>query len=97
MTMMTEQQREDLPKIIASVAWMIPSLTLKTGWAYLKMKKRAQKISKGVERSMVDNGVPPETARKLADEFAEGISVHKWIQAMDIPGFSGRGEKPTGK
>ncbi len=94
---MNEQDREDLPKIVASVAWMIPSLTLRTGWAYLKMKKRAQQVSKGVERSMVSNGVPPEMARKLADEFAEGISVHNWIRSMAIPGLSGRGEKPSGK
>jgi hypothetical protein len=93
---MTERN-DDLPKIIASVALMIPSLTLRTGWAYLRMKKRAQKVSKGVERSMVSNGIPPETARKLADELEEDVSVHRWIKSMDFPGFSGWGEKRAGK
>ncbi len=91
------EQKEDLPKIIASVAWMVPSLTLRTGWAYLKMKKKAQRISKTVERSMVDNGIPPEVARQLADQFAEDVSIHKMIKSMDIPGFRNWGEEPTGK
>lgn len=91
------EQKEDLPKIVASVAWMIPSLTLRTGWAYLKMKKKTQKTSKRVEMSMVDNGIPPEIARQLANQFAEDVSVHKWIKSMDIPGLRNWGEKPSGK
>jgi hypothetical protein len=94
---MMSEQKEDLPKIIASVAWMVPSLTLRTGWAYLKMKKKAQKASKNVERSMVDNGIPPEIARQLADQFAAEVSVHNWIKSMDIPGLRNWGEKWTGK
>jgi hypothetical protein len=67
--------KEDLPKIVASITMLIPSLTFRTGWAYLKMKKQAQRTSKGFEKSMVVNGIPPEMARKLAGEFGEGLSV----------------------
>jgi len=91
------EQKEDLPKILASVAWMVPTLALRTGWAYLKMKKKAQKTTKWVERSMVDNGIPSEIARQLADQFAEDMSVHNWMKSMDIPMFRNWGEKPPGK
>jgi hypothetical protein len=69
------KENEDLPKIVASITMMIPSLTLRTGWAYLRMKKQAQKISKGLEKSMIDNGLPPEMARELAGEFGDDMSI----------------------
>jgi hypothetical protein len=69
------KENEELPRIVASITMMIPSLTLRTGWAYLRMKKQAQKISKELEKSMIDNGLPPEMARELAGEFGEGMSI----------------------
>jgi hypothetical protein len=78
-TKMTEPDK-DLPKIIASIGWMIPSLTIKTGWAYLRMKKKAQKSSKEIRRVMVNNGVPPEVARELASDFGEELSLTKMMR-----------------
>ena len=69
------KNKEDLPKIVASITMLIPSLAFRTGWAYLKMKKQAQRTSKGIEKSMVLNGVPPGMAHELAGEFGEGLSI----------------------
>jgi len=91
------ESQEDLPKMIAAIALMIPGLTLKTGWAYLRMRKRAQKVSKVVEQGMISNGMPPHMARQLAGEFANDVSIHTWIRSMNIPGFRSGGEKPAGK
>ncbi len=82
---MTNDTEQDLPKAIAGIMVTLPSLTLRTGWAYLKMKKRAQKMSKVIERKMVSEGMPEEMAGRLADEFASGISVHRWMREMNLP------------
>jgi len=72
---MMSENKEDLPRIIASIGWMIPSLTVKSGWAYLRMKKRAQRTTKELMKSMVDNGIPPEMAKELASDFGEDLSI----------------------
>jgi hypothetical protein len=69
-----KKENEDLPTIAASILMMAPNLA-RGGWAYLKMKKRAQRSSKALERSMVYNGLPPEIARDLAGEFGEVMSI----------------------
>jgi hypothetical protein len=71
---------QDLPKIIASIGWMIPSLTIRTGWAYLRMKKRAQRSSNEMRRVMESNGVPPEMAKELASNFGEELSLTKMMR-----------------
>ncbi len=71
---------QDLPKIVASIGWMIPSLTFKTGWAYLKMKKQAQRSSKTLQNVMVSNGIPPEMAKELASNFGEDLSLTKMMR-----------------
>ena len=72
---MMYDKEQDLPKIVASIGWMIPSLTIKTGWAYLRMKKRAQKSSKSLEKSMVENGMPPAMAKELASKYGDDLSI----------------------
>jgi hypothetical protein len=74
------ERDQDLPKIIASIGWMIPSLTIRTGWAYLRMKKKAQRSSKEIQRVMVSNGIPPEMAKELASDFGEELSLTKMVK-----------------
>lgn len=76
---------EDLPKIVASVIATIPPLVLRTGAAYLKMRKRAQRASKRMEQELVSGGIPAEYAERLATQFATDLSVRRMIQSMDVP------------
>ena len=86
--LMTEKDiREDLPMIMASVMYSVPSLVLRTGWAYLRMKKRAQRASKSIEREFVSGGIPPEYAEKLAAQYAKDLSIRKMMREMDISFF----------
>lgn len=73
--MQMKEGYEDLPKIVAYIMVKSPGGILKTGRAYLRMKKRAQKTSKGLEKSMVDNGLPPEMARQLASAYGADLSI----------------------
>jgi len=94
---MTEEKIDDLPRIMAAVMAAVPSLVLKTGWAYLMMKKRAQKASKMLERELVSSGIPAEYAGKLADQFASEVSIRKIIKTIDMPFGGARQEQSLEK
>lgn len=79
------ESQEDIPKIVASVMVMVPSLTLKTGWAYLKTKRRLRSNAKLVRKTLVDSGVPLEHAKMLAMGYEEELSLRNLIHS-----FSGR-------
>jgi len=83
---MTEDTNsEDLPKIVASVMVMVPPIVFKTGWAFLKMRRRAHKVSRQLERQMVANGIPSEYAGRLAEQFETDLSIRKIVREMDVP------------
>jgi len=88
--MTDNETSRDLPKIMASVMATVPTLVFRTGWAYLRMKKRAQKASKQIEREFVSGGIPPEYAEKLAEQYASDLSVRKMMRGVDIPFFDAR-------
>jgi hypothetical protein len=83
--MVENESSEDLPKIVASVVATIPPLVFRTGWAYLRMKKRAQRMSKQLEREFVSNGIPPEYAERLAEQYATELSIRRIFRKMEIP------------
>lgn len=88
--MTDKESSEDIPKIVASVMSAVPTLVIRTGWAYLRMKKRAQKASKEIEREFVANGIPPKFAEKLAEQYASELSIRKMMGQMDIPFFDSK-------
>ncbi len=76
---------EDLPKVVASVMVMVPQLAIKTGWAYLKMRKRAHKMSRQLEQQFVAGGIPSEYAAKLAEQFGDDLSFRRIVRDMNVP------------
>jgi hypothetical protein len=83
---MTDKEgSQDLPTIVASVMVTIPPLVFRTGWAYLRMRKHAQKASKKLELEFVSNGIPPEYAERLAEQYATDLSIKTMIRQMDLP------------
>lgn len=76
---------QDLPTIVASVMVTIPNLVFRTGWAYLRMKKRAQKVSRQLERQFVSGGIPSEYAEKLAGQFETDLSIRRMFTGMGFP------------
>jgi len=83
--MTDKQSSEDLPTIVASVMVTIPPLVFRTGWAYLRMRKRAHKISRKLELEFVSSGIPPEYAERLAEQYAADLSIRSILQRMDVP------------
>jgi hypothetical protein len=74
------EQEDDLPKTVAVIMLTIPSLVIRTGFVYLRTKRRARKGAKRAMKGMIESGIPPELARRLADEYEAQISVRNIIR-----------------
>jgi len=77
---------------ILTVATHVPVLVIKLGITFLRAKRQANKSVKGFYKEMVRNGIPPQEARKLADEYTSTVSLRYWFRTMG--GFSSWRDKP---
>lgn len=78
---------EDRVKTFATVMATAPKLVVDVGWSFLKLKRRAKKCSLRMRSQLVEEGIPRELARRLADDYAGEFSVRKLISDLDIPGL----------
>ena len=77
---------------VLTVAAYMPSIAIRVGLSYLRMKRRANKAAKRFYRELVRNGVPPGDARKLADEYIAALSLRHWARTIggdDLPFVGG--------
>ena len=65
--------------VVYAVA-MVPTLLWHLGWAYLRMRRRANREGRHFYRALVRQGVPREMARDLADEYSSSISLTAFIR-----------------
>ncbi len=79
---MTMTDREDMPKVIATIMWTSPGLALRSGFAYLRMRKRAQRSSQHFMEGLIRGGMPPEVARQLSDKYAVDLSIKRFIGGL---------------
>jgi hypothetical protein len=78
--MKTMSEREDdLPKLVAAITLTIPKIALGTGFAFLRMKRKARKSAKLFEKGLVSSGLSPEIAHELALNYETDISIRKMI------------------
>jgi|GEM_PF-1547208 len=63
---MRTEGEDDKVKLFASVVAYAPGLVLRTGVAFLRMKRRMRKTSRSFEKGLLSRGMPPELARRLA-------------------------------
>ncbi|MCU0852017.1 MAG: hypothetical protein MUC90_01990 [Thermoplasmata archaeon] len=71
---------EDIPKLVASIMVAVPGLTLKSGFAYLRLRRKAHDSSKAMMNSMISEGIPEEYARKLSETYAADMSIKRFIR-----------------
>ena len=81
---MTDRE-DDLPKRVAVVMVAIPGMVLKTGFVYLRTKRRARRAARGVMKGMVKNGVPREIAKELSFQYDDGLRVRTFVRTF-MPG-----------
>ncbi|MBU0623510.1 MAG: hypothetical protein KJ672_01555 [Candidatus Thermoplasmatota archaeon] len=81
MKMMSEHEG-DLPKLVADIAVTLPKIALGTGFAYLKMKRKARKSAKLFEKGLVSSGLSPTIAHELALNYETDLSIRKMISSF---------------
>ena len=81
MKMMSEHQ-DDLPKLVAAITLTLPKIALGTGFAYLKMKRKARKSAKLFEKGLVNSGLSPTMAHGLAVKYETDLSIRKMISGF---------------
>ena len=86
---MTNEREGDLPKTVAVIMVSIPSLVIRTGFVYLRTKRMARKGAKRVMKGMIESGIPPELARKLAGEYEAQLSIRTIMRRLRPGRWSG--------
>jgi len=81
----TSEGEDDLPRLVAAITLVLPAVTVRTGVAYLRMRRKAHLMSKVIERRLVVSGLPKNTARKLASGFDEGLSIRSFVRMIGGP------------
>jgi len=77
---MTEREKgADIPKLVATAMATAPTLVLRLGFTYLRMKRRSRKVSKAFQTRLERDGVPPDLARKLGEEYGSELSIRKFL------------------
>ncbi|MBN1678206.1 MAG: hypothetical protein JW880_06665 [Candidatus Thermoplasmatota archaeon] len=89
--------REDMPKVIATIMWTSPGLVLRSGFAYLRMRKMARRSSQQFMDALIRGGIPPEMARQLSDKYAVDLSVKRLVGGLRISGADTRERQSAGK
>lgn len=82
MKMTTE--RENLPKMMAAIIWTAPGLTIRTGFAYLRMRKDLQRSARVFYKGMIDAGMPLEQAQLLREKYEAELSTHGLMKTLGI-------------
>jgi len=77
---MTERgPKADIPKMVATAMTVAPGLTIRLGFSYLRMKRRSRVVSKAFRVKLEQDGVPPDLAKRLEDEYCSEISIRKFL------------------
>lgn len=87
---MTERQdKPDIPKIVATVGTTAPALVMRLGVSYLRMKRSARKASRTFVTELERDGIPPELARRLGEEYGSELSLRKLLDTRGGAIFQG--------
>lgn len=93
MKTMSDQER-NIPKTVAVFMIAFPPLAFRTGFVYLRTKRRARRGAKRAMKGMIEQGVPPEMAKRLANEYEERLSLRNMIHKFAPGAWGGRPARP---
>lgn len=79
-----------MPKIVATVMWTAPGLVIKTGFAYLRMRRDLRKSAQIFYDGMIDAGMPLDQAARLREKYENDLSTRGFVKSLGItlPGGS---------
>ena len=73
-----DEGREDF----LAVAAYGPTIAIKVGITFLRMKRQVNRSGKLFYQELVRNGVPPVEAKKLKEEYTSVTSVRHWVKTL---------------
>jgi hypothetical protein len=79
---MSEERSGEFVRMVPALMVEIPKIVLKLGVPFLRMKKRAQKAERHFRTGLIENGIPPEFARELSDQYAKDLSIRRIVSGM---------------
>lgn len=87
---MTEHEKQDVPKILATIIWSSPGLVIGTGFAYLRLRRDLHRSARVFYRGMIDAGMPVEEAQRLKEKYENDLSTHGLVKSLgnSFPGGS---------
>ena len=81
---MTDQAKADMPKMVAALIWTAPGATIRTGFAYLRMRRDLQRSARVFYRGMIDAGMPVEQAQQLREKYENNLSTHGLMKSLGV-------------
>jgi hypothetical protein len=72
---MANATKEEMPEVVAIFMVRLPRMLWALFTSYLRMKKQAKLAGKEFYRALVENGVPPNMARSLQDEYCRMFNL----------------------
>lgn len=80
---MTEtENRQDTPKIVATIIWEIPNIVLRVGVAYLRLRRDSRRATREFRKGMEAEGLPPALAERLAKSYSSDLSLRSLFRKV---------------
>lgn len=79
---MTTERKKDPVKEFATVMVYTPALVLRTGFAFLRMKRRLRKSARRFRKGLIARGMTPEQAHRLSESYAGDLSIRKMVRGL---------------
>lgn len=70
----------NIPKWVAVAISMGTLAVMRTGWAFLRAKKKAQRAERRFRSQLVSGGMDEETARRLSERYIETLRLRKLVK-----------------
>lgn len=72
---MANATKEEMPEVIAIFMVQLPRMLWSLFTSYLRMKKQAKLAGNEFYRALIENGMPPNMARELRDDYCSMFNL----------------------
>lgn len=87
--MTEDEQRSDVPKIMATIGVKFPALAVRLGVSYLRLKRGRNRAEKVFVTELQRSGMPSEDARRLGAAYASDVSIRRFMKQAGAGGIQG--------
>ncbi len=81
---MANATKEQMPEVVAIFMSRMPGIFWTLLTSYLRMKKQSRLAGKEFYGALVGNGVPPDMARELRDEYVNMFTITTLLRSRGM-------------